>query len=270
MTDARDLLREGRLAAAIEQQTQDVKARPTDTAGRIFLFEMLCFAGSLDRAGKQLDVIGHQSVEMEVGVEIYRQLLVAERARRAVFLDGRNPDFLTTPPDYVPLHLEALALQRDQKPEQARLLLEKALDLHPALPGEADGVRFTEFEDSDLFLSPFLELIVNDKYAWLPFEQISRLEIIRPTQLRDLLWARARLEARGGDLGEVFLPVLYPGSSEHASEAVRLGRQTEWIDVGAGLVRGLGQRLFAIDGGEKVMLEIAEVRFDSLGQVSST
>jgi len=270
MNTAKELFRAGQLAAAIEQQTLDVKSMPADVAARTFLFELLCFAGHYDRAEKQLDVIAHQSTEMEVGVEIYRQVLVAERARRAVFLEGRNPDFLTTPPDYVPLHLEAIAQQRQNQPEKARALLERALDMHSALAGEADGVRFGEFEDSDLFLGPFLELIVNDKYAWLPFEQIRRIEISKPAQLRDLLWARAKLEAKGGDLGEVFLPVLYPGSAEHGIEMIKIGRQTDWVEAGAGLTRGAGQRLFAIDGKDKVMLEIAEVSFDTIGDSIST
>jgi type VI secretion system protein ImpE len=266
MTTAKELFREGRLPLAIEQQTQEVKSKPADSAARIFLFELLCFAGSLDRAEKQLDVIGHQSAEMEVGVEIYRQVLAAERVRHAVFAEGRTPDFLTTPPEYAPLHLEALALQRERQPDKARTLLARALEMHPSLPGEVDGRRFQEFEDADLFLGPFLELIVNDKYAWLPFQEIKRIEIAKPVQLRELLWARAKLEARGGDLGEVFLPVLYHGSADHDNTSVKLGRQTEWIDIGAGLSRGVGQRLFAIDGEEKVMLEIAEVSFDSAGE----
>jgi len=263
MTTARELLREGKLSSAIEQQTEQVKSRPADVSERIFLFELLCFSGNFDRAEKQLDVIGHQSTEMQIGVEVYLQAITAERVRRSVFAEGRTPDFLTTPPDYVPLHLEALTMRREGQPGKARLLLEKALDQHKALPGELDGQRFGEFEDSDLFLSPFLELIVNDKYAWLPFEQIRRIEISKPVQLRDLLWAPAKLEARGGDLGQVLLPVLYPGSADHASEVVRLGRQTDWLDAGAGLFRGAGQRVFVIDGREKVMLEINEVIFDT-------
>jgi type VI secretion system protein ImpE len=270
MKTAKELFQDGKLAAAIERQTLEVKAKPADIAERTFLFELLCFTGGYDRAEKQLEVIGHQSKEMEVGAGIYRQVLTAERARRAVFLEGRNPDFLTTPPDYVPLHLEALALQRENHPEKARALLERALDMHPALPGAADGIPFTEFEDADLFLSPFLELMVNDKYAWLPFEQIRRIEIVKPAQLRDLLWARAKLEARGGDLGEVFLPVLYPGSADNPDDAIRTGRRTDWMEAGAGLMRGAGQRLFAIDGNDKVMLEIAEVSFNSNGDAIST
>ncbi len=266
MTNAKELYERGRLSAAIEQLTQEVKAKPMDNSARIFLFELLCFAGDLDRAEKQLDVIGHQSKEMEVGAAIYKEVLAAERKRRAVFSEGAPPAFLTTPPDYVPFHLEALSLQREHQPDKARVLLAKALDMHPGLTGKVDGEDFHEFEDSDLFLAPFLELYVNDKYAWLPFEQIRRIEFRRPAHLRDLLWAQVKIEARGGDLGEVFLPVLYPGSNLHADDAVKLGRRTDWIDVGAGLARGAGQRLFMIDGRERVMLEINEVVFDAVHQ----
>jgi type VI secretion system protein ImpE len=266
MTNAKDLYDHGQLSAAIDQLTQEVKAKPAEYSSRIFLFELLCFAGDLSRAEKQLDVIGHQSKEMEIGVAVYREVLEAERKRRSVFTEGIPPAFLTTPPDYVLFHLEALTLQRENQPEKARTLLAKALDMHPALAGQVNGQRFEEFEDSDLFLAPFLELYVNDKYAWLPFEQIKRIEFRKPAQLRDLLWAQVKIEAQGGDLGQVFLPVLYPGSSFHASDAVRLGRETDWIEIGAGLTRGAGQRLFVIDGKERLMLEIAEIVFDSVVQ----
>lgn len=261
MADAKELLKSGQLSAAVQQVTQDVKSRPADVSARIFLFELLCFDGDLDRAEKQLDVVSHQSTEMQIGAEIYRQILAAERARRRVFNEGGMPDFLTTPPDYVALHLEALTQARERQSGKARALLEKAMDLHPALSGLADGGPFEEFEDSDPFLGPFLELIVNEKYAWLPFEQIKRIEVIKPTQLRDLLWAKAKVEAQGGDLGNVFLPALYPGSSAGASEAIKLGRMTDWLDIGDGLSRGVGQHLFMIDGQERPMLEISKLDF---------
>ncbi len=213
------------------------------------------------RAEKQLDVVSHQSAEMQIGAEIYRQILTAERARRDVFGGGRLPDFLTTPPDYVALHLEALTQARERQSGRARALLEQALGLQTALTGQTDGRPFEEFEDSDPFIGPFLELIVNEKYAWLPYEQIRCIEIAKPAQLRDLLWARAKVEARGGDLGEVFLPVLYPGSSENANDSIKLGRLTDWLDLGDGLARGIGQHLFVIDGMERPMLEISKIEF---------
>jgi len=269
MMKAKELLDQGKLSAAIQQLTNDVRARPTDLPCRIFLFELLCFAGDLSRAEKQLDAIGHQDAGMLIGVEVYRQILKAEEGRRAVFAEDRLPCFLTTPPEYVTFYLEALKLQREAELGKARLLLEKALELQPALAGQANGQPFQEFEDSDPFLGPFLELVVNEKYAWLPFEQIRRIEIAKPEQLRDLVWARARLEARGGDLGQVFLPVLYPGSNSHDDEQVRLGRRTDWIEKGEGLVRGMGQRMFLVDGQERAMLELSEISFADAGEGSS-
>lgn len=263
MTNTKELFEQGKLSAAVEQLTQEVKAKPTDVANRIFLFELLCFTGDLERAEKQLDVVRHQSTEMMVGVEVYRQLLRAEMKRREVFAEGKLPDFLTTPPEYVPFHLEALQQQREGKSGKARVLLEKALLIQPAQSGQLDGQAFEEFEDSDPFLGPFLELIVNDKYAWLPFEQISRIEIAKPEQLRDLIWVRAKAEARGGDIGHVFLPVLYPGTSDQADESIKLGRITNWLDVGEGLARGVGQRVFLVDGQERGMLEMREIIFSS-------
>ena len=261
MTNAKDLLNEGKLSSAINQVTQDVKSKPADVASRIFLFELLCFAGELERAEKQLDVVGHQSDQMQIGTIVYREVIAAERARRAVFCGGGNPDFLTAPPDYSAFYLEALNLRRNGDGDKARLLLEKALEIVPPVSVLLDGEEFDNFEDSDIFFGPFLEMLVNEKYAWLPFEQIRKIEISKPKQLRDLIWARAKVEAVGGDLGEVFLPVLYPLSSGHQDEAVKLGRMTDWIDVGGGLARGVGEKLFLAGGQERGFLELAEIIF---------
>ncbi len=261
MTDARELLKQGQLSKAIAQLTQDVKSKPTDVPSRIFLFELLSFDGDLDRAAKQLEVVGHQSVEMQVGTQIYQRMLTAERARRSIFCEKTPPNFLASPPEYAPLHVEALSLIQAGEAAKARALLEDAISRLPVLAGTANGKPFEEFGDSDPFLGPFLELILNDRYAWLPFDQIKRIEIKKPAYLRDLIWIGAKIEARTGDLGEVFLPVLYARSHEHANEAVKLGRMTDWIDVGEKLVRGAGQRLFLIDGEEIPVLEINEIAF---------
>ena len=78
----------------------------------------------------------------------------------------------------------------------------------------------------------FLRSLSTIKYVWLPFEQIKRLHIMTPKRLRDLLWVPATLEAHAGPVGEVFLPVLYPDSHRHADERVKLGRITDWTDMG--------------------------------------
>ncbi len=265
MTDAKALFDEGKLLAAIERLTQDVRSNPADLHSRIFLFELLCFAGDFERAEKQLDVVAHQSAAMQIGTAVYKQILAAEKARHAVFAHDQLPDFLMTPPEHAPYHLEALKLVREGEPAKAKILLQKALDLRPAQAGQIDGAPFQDFEDADPFLGPFLEAIINGRYAWLPFEQLRRIQIARPQQLRDLIWARARIESRSENAGEVFLPVLYPGSAGHQDEAVKLGRTTTWIENGEGLAQGVGQRMFLIDEQEWAMLELAEIEFADAG-----
>lgn len=257
----KELLDAGRLSAAIEQLTQEVKSHPADARLRTFLFELLCFAGEHQRAERQLDVISTQSATTEMGVQVYRNILAAEQARRRLFSEGLQPTFLFDAPPYARLHLEALNRLRENKPAEARTLLEESAQSRPPLAGQIDGQAFSEFQDGDELLGPCLEVIVQNKYAWLPFEQLKALRISAPTKLRDLLWIPATVETRTGPVGEVFIPVLYPGSSEGTDDQVRLGRMTGWQEVGEGLARGVGQRVFLLDDEERGLLDVREVEF---------
>jgi type VI secretion system protein ImpE len=256
---AKELLDAGHLSAAIEQLNHEVRAHPTDAHHRAFLFELLCFAGDYQRAARQLDVLGHQSATAEVGVQVYRNVLAAEEARQRLFTQGLRPHFLLPPPPYVHLHLEAINRLRENQPAAARTLLEQAERSRPCVSGQLAGQPFHDIRDSDELLAPFLEVFVHNQYVWLPFEQIQRLTIPAPQKLRDLLWLPARLEAHAGPIGGVFLPVLYVGSSAHADEQIKLGRMTDWQDAGAGVVRGIGQHLWLLDGNDQALLEVREM-----------
>jgi type VI secretion system protein ImpE len=259
--NAKELLDAGQLSAAIEQVNQDVRAHPTDSRQRTFLFELLCFAGDYPRAERQLDVIGQQQAAAEVGVQVYRNVLAAESARRRLFSEGLRPSFLFDPPPYVHLHLEAVNRLREGAPTEAMALLEESDSSRPHLKGRIEGQPFLDFRDGDDLLAPFLEVIVHNTYIWLPFEQIKHLTISIPKRLRDLLWIPATIESHHGPVGEVFLPVLYAGSSEHADDQVKLGRMTDWQAVAEGLAQGVGQHLFFIDGQDRGMLEVRKVEF---------
>jgi type VI secretion system protein ImpE len=140
-------------------------------------------------------------------------------------------------------------------------LLDQAQRAQPPLKGSLAGQPFTEWRDGDDLLAPFLEVMVHDQYVWLPFEQIKSLQITPPKRLRDLLWVPATLEAHAGPVGEVFLPVLYPDSHRHADERVKLGRMTDWTDMGEGVTLGAGQHLFFIDGQDRGILEVRDIEF---------
>lgn len=261
MTQARGLFDAGKLGAAIEELLSEVKANPTDVSRRTFLFELLCFAGEWDRAERQLDVIGHQSTQAELGVAVYRNLIKAERDRQRLVPDCLQPHFLSEPPAYVDMHLDAINRLREGNVEQARKALDIAEEERPAFSGRVDGQQFQDFRNYDDLFGPVLELIVQDKYTWLPIEHIVRIEIEAPKQLRDLLWIGASIETRDKEL-KAFLPTLYPGTSQHTDDQVRLGRMTDWKQIGEELYLGAGLHLFAIDGEEKALLEVRSVEFD--------
>jgi type VI secretion system protein ImpE len=261
MMNPKELLDAGHLAAAIEQLNQEVRTHPSDAHRRTFLFELLCFAGDYPRAERQLDVIAQQETAAEVGVQVYRNVLVAESTRRRLFSEGLRPHFLFDPPAYVQLHLEAISRLREANAVEAEALLETAANARPDLKGQIEGEPFADFRDGDDLLAPVLELIVHNMYIWLPFEQIKQLTIAAPKRLRDLLWIPAQIEAHQGPVGEVFLPVLYADSSQHADERVKLGRMTEWQAAADGLIRGVGQRLFFIDGQDRGVLEVRGLEF---------
>jgi type VI secretion system protein ImpE len=257
----KELLDAGQLSAAIAQLSQEIRSAPTDVQRRTFLFELLCFAGDYQRAARQLDVIGHQSTTAEVGVQVYRNVLTAEAARQQLFTEGLRPDFLFDLPPYVLWHLQAINRLRESQPVEAEALLAQAAASRSPLQGQLDGIPFSDFRDGDDLLAPFLEVIVHNRYVWIPFEQVKHLRISSPKQLRDLLWIPATLEGQPGPVGEVFLPVLYARSHTHTDDQVKLGRMTDWLDVGAGLMRGVGQRLFFSDGQDRAILEVQELTF---------
>ena len=253
------LLQSGKLTEALTQLTQEVKAQPTDTQRRTFLFELLCFAGDFQRAERQLDTLGHQNATLEVGVEVYRNILKAEEARSRLLSDGLKPTFLFESPAYIHYHLDAVNRLREGRPNEVKTLMGKSREIRPQVKGTIDGEAFTDFLDADDLIAPVLEVIVHNTYVWLPFEQIKKVSIAQPKQLRDLLWIPATIEAKSQPVGEVFLPVLYLGTSQSSNDQLRLGRMTDWESIGDGLNRGIGQRLFTWDNQDRAILETREI-----------
>ena len=55
----------GRLNEAVAAATDELRNNPTRLEARTTLFELLSFSGDLDRAEKQLDVVGQQDAKSE-------------------------------------------------------------------------------------------------------------------------------------------------------------------------------------------------------------
>ncbi len=263
MMKTKSLLDEGKLTEALAEVKQEVKAHPSDAQLRTLLFELLSLVGDGEGGKRQLDVIAHQDSSTALAIEIYQNVLKGEEKRRQVFYAEKEPDFLFEKPTYVQFHLDAMSSLRMGHVAQAKSFLEASEQQRPPLTGHADGRPFTEFLDADDRISPFLEVIVQDSYAWVPFEQIKRIVISAPKYLRDLIWLHADMEGVNGPIGPAFIPVLYVNSANSDNDQVRLGRMTQWESLEGRVTLGLGQRLFLIDGQDRGMLEVHEVEFDS-------
>lgn len=255
--NATELFKAGQLAKAVDAQIQEVKAHPADANRRLFLFELLLFTGDLDRAKRQGDLVKYDSIELESAMQSYRKLLDAEAARRKVFREGAKPMFIGEVPEHVTLRLDAINRLREGNTAEATALLHKAAEATPPAKGTLNGKPVEGVRDCDDVLSGVLEASNHGHYFWVPLEQVVALKVTPPKFPRDLCWVTGHMEL-AGSVGDVFLPALYPFSHEHADEAVKLGRQTDWLGAGDDPVRGAGLKLFLADEDAVPLLEWKE------------
>src|SRR4051794_21135124 len=136
---AKELFDKGDLTAAISKVGDDLKNDPADVRRRTFLFEMLCFAGDLERAAKQLDVIARSGAESELAVQPYRSALECEKLRRLCFTQGLTPGLPKKVPAYTQMHLDALTNLRENRVEEACELLEQAVEVTPSVSCMVNG-----------------------------------------------------------------------------------------------------------------------------------
>jgi type VI secretion system protein ImpE len=234
--DGLSLYRAGQLKAAIAALGDELKKQPLDAKRRIFLFELLCFAGEYDRAEKHLDVLAGANAQAAAGAMLYRSALHAERERQQMFERKSFP------------------------PASSR----------PSPAGELNGQRFAAVTDADPRIGNHLEAFIAGSYTWIPFAYIEAIETEPPKRLRDLLWIPAVLHTtsdfRLQDLGEVLLPVIAPLSFKDSDEAVRLGRTTVWQDDPEYGQLPVGQKLLLHGDDEQPYLEIRKLVFDHAGE----
>jgi type VI secretion system protein ImpE len=241
---ASDLFHAGRLRDAIDAQVAKVKSAPADNPARFFLFELFLFAGDLDRARKQLDVLRYDDPKHSAAVEQYRNALDAEARRRAVFAGNEHPKGLTAAPEHVRLRVEALPYLARGEYAEARKRLDAANAAVPAVKGTLNDLPIDGLYDADDRLGTVLEVFgTGGVYSWVPLESVASVTLNPPKSPRDVALRPAHVVLHDGLEGDVLLPGLYPGSHEHPDDAVRLGRATEWVTAGDGH-RGAGGKLF--------------------------
>ena len=252
---AEALLREGKLDEALGALEQAVRKNPADPKLRVFMFQLLAVRGEWERALTQLNVAAEMDPANLLMAQVCRPALNAEVFRAAVFAGERTPLVMGEPAEWVGWMIQANALTAQGEHAAAEPLRVRALDAAPAVAGTIDGKPFEWIADADSRLGPMLEAIVEGKYYWIPFSNISAILIEKPADLRDVVWAPAHFRWAAGGETVGLIPSRYPGTETAADAVVRLARRTDWAQPAPETYTGLGQRVLATDAGEHGVLE---------------
>jgi type VI secretion system protein ImpE len=268
MSEIGDAFEAGDLAAALAAATAAVRARPRDAGLRWLLAEMLAFSGEFERADRALDAVIEE--QPSPAVLEFRRLLRGAEVRRQVLAEGRPPKFQgddATPAQHAALRAATEA--RLGELAAASAAAAEAETLRAATPGRVEtaaghSMAFDDLRDVDDLFAPTLEALTTaGEYMWIPFERIESLEFEAARRPRDLLWRRTAITLKDGTEGVVYLPAIYPWSGAAPSQALLLGRETDWTGDGAagGPVRGVGQRVLLAGEEALPLRDIGMLRF---------
>lgn len=253
---------EGKLDAALAELQTQIRSHPDNSRYRIFLFQLLAILGQWERALNQLNVLGEMADDVWSMVGPYREAIRCELLRADIFAGRRKPMIFGDPPQWMAYLLEALRLTAESQFNQAKTLRDQAFDMARESSGTIDEQPFSWIADADTRLGPVLEVILNGRYYWLPFEQIQAVQITGVEDLRDLVWLPAHFTwVNGGDAFGL-IPSRYPGSETARDPAIQTARKTEWIELSANLVQGVGQRMLTTDRDDYALLDIRSILID--------
>ena len=259
---AEEKLRAGDVDGALEQLQNEVRKAPGNAKYRVFLFQLLAVMGQWDRALTQLKVSGDLDPANLAMVQTYRELLRCEVLRNKVFAGQKTPVIFGEPEQWAALMVEAVRLTAEDKLAEAEKIRTEAFEKAPSTSGTIDDKPFEWIADGDLRIGPMLEVIINGRYAWLPFHQIQAIRIEAPADLRDMVWMPVALTLATGGEVVAFIPTRYPGSEAHAEGVIRLARRTDWREAGGGYI-GIGQRVFVTNDGDYPLLDVREITLET-------
>ena len=246
------------------QELQDqVRGQPADAKRRVFLFQLLSVLGEWGRALNQLEVAGELDAGTLAMVQTYREALRCEVMRNEVFQGKRSPLIFGDPEEWVALALQALQASAAQDHARAAELRERAFESAEVSSGSVDGHPFAWIADADPRIGPFLEVVLNGKYYWVPFRRIRRIQLSPPEDLRDLVWTAAEFTWANGGQAVGLIPTRYPGSASSTDNSIRLARKTDWLKVAEEEYAGIGQRMLVTDVNEYPLLELREIVLDN-------
>jgi len=249
-----ELVQAGRLEEGLSALQKEIRDKPEDTRLRIFLFQLNCVLGRLEKALAQLQAIASLDPDTMLLAQIFRPVITCEMLRRETFAGKRTPLIFGEPMEWVGLLVQANQLTADGKFAAAAELRARAFESAPASAGKIDGQPFEWIADGDSRLGPEVEAFVDSKYYWIPFCRIQKIEMEKPSDLRDLVWKPVQFTWTNGGSAPGHIPARYPNTEASTDDTLRMGRRTEWQEHPGETYLGLGQRVFATDAGEYPLL----------------
>src|SRR6266436_1412479 len=175
MTSA-ELVQAGRLEEGLASLQTEIRNKPQDTRLRIFLFQLNCILGRLDKALTQLQVIASLNADTMLLAQIFRPVIACELLRREVFAGRRTPIIFGEPMEWVGQLVQANDLVAKGEFAAAAEARGHAFEAAPASSGKLNGEPFAWIADADSRLGPVLEAIIEGKYYWVPFCRIQKIE----------------------------------------------------------------------------------------------
>jgi type VI secretion system protein ImpE len=259
---AEDYLQTGDLETALAALTEAIRSNPSKVELRIFIFQLLSILGQWDRAITQLNVAAEMDSDAALMAHVCRTALHCEVLRVSVFNGRRSPLIFGEPLEWMVWLTQLPGLIAAGELKAAAQLRDQAFEAAPEVSGQIDGQAFDWIADADARLGPTLEAIVDGKYYWIPFEHIQTIQIEKPVNLRDVIWAPATFTWTNQGRAVGMIPSRYPGTEKEQDSSFQMGRKTDWRDLGHDFFIGVGQRMLATDQGEYPLLEIRQVCLD--------
>ncbi|MCX7112510.1 MAG: type VI secretion system accessory protein TagJ [Proteobacteria bacterium] len=259
---AESQLNQGNLPEALTSLQEQIRKDPSNAKLRAFLFQLLSVLGQWERALTQLKVVGELDASFLLMAQTYREAIMCEVLRAKVFAGTSSPLIFGDPQQWVALLVEGLRLDAEGHHQEAKTLRYQSFELAPATSGIVNGVSFQWIADGDSRLGPVLDAVVNGRYYWIPFQQIRKIEIEEPADLRDVVWMPAQFTWANGGSSSGLIPTRYPGSENSKDSMIQLGRKTEWEEFFEGAYRGTGQRILTTDSEEYGIMDARQIELN--------
>lgn len=251
--------RAGELDQSLNALQGEVRKNPADARLRVFLAQLLMIKGDWERAYNQLKVLAELDAAAIPMARTYQSAIQCERLRAEVFAGKRSPLLFGSPEPWLAMLIQALTLLGEGHVPQAAELRAQALELAPIVSGTLNGEAFEWICDADSRLGPVLEVLLNGKYYWVPWQHIQKLTMEQPADARDFVFMPAQFVWTNGGEAVGLIPACYPGSHAHADDLIKLARKTVWEQLDENTFIGAGQRVISTDAAETGLLDVREI-----------